>query len=82
MSGLAAFVARQAKTAALQRNPGLRQRAADALKQRTQAVTAYTDWTADKASNTATYRGYKFLGDDSTIHPIPAHLRQTENPNE
>ena len=64
---LVQFVARQARTAALERNPGLRERAARALTVRTGDVTHYQAWKAVKAENIATYRTWVFHGDTNTL---------------
>ena len=64
---LVAYVARQARTAALERNPGLRERAATALRIKTGDVTDYQAWKAVKAENLATYRTWVFHGDTDTL---------------
>lgn len=65
MSGLLKFVARIEKTADLKR--GLRARAASALHTKTGDVTTYDQWRADRRTNQATYKSWRFLGDSNTL---------------
>jgi hypothetical protein len=56
---LAQYAARLAKTQAMQRNPGLRQRAANALKAAKGNRTTADQWTAVKAENRAYYQSHR-----------------------